>query len=239
MNDRMSAADYRALMGISTTRAPGTERMSAAAFQASLSSQQEPTPTGDKRSFRRPSPDGQKKGLKTPQERLNTPTHTSAPPNSKKTRQRVSDGSNLTPQETASMPVRRKFRAQPEFDEQCALFSWARDPLARKIYPGLRLLSSSLNGVKLTKAQAGKAKAAGMLTGESDVRLPVPRGRWIGLIIEMKAGKNTATDEQLAYGKEMEAEGHRFRICYSATAAQEIIIEYLSLPRPKIVCVAP
>lgn len=125
----------------------------------------------------------------------------------------------------------KKRNAQPEFDEQCALFSWARDEILQMKYPALKLLSASLNGVKLTRAQAGKAKAAGMLKGESDVRLPVPRGGYVGLIIEMKYGDNFATTAQLAYGRAMEEEGHRFEICYSAQEAQTVILSYLEQPR--------
>lgn len=125
----------------------------------------------------------------------------------------------------------RRPRKQPEHDEQCALFEWARNPTVERQYPAIKLMSCSLNGVKLTRAQAGKAKAAGMLKGESDVRLPVARGSWIGLIIEMKAGKNTATQEQLDYGYEMEAEGHQFHICYTWEDARLKIEKYLQQPR--------
>lgn len=68
--------------------------------------------------------------------------------------------------------VRRAPRRSPEFDEQCALIEWARIPAVVAQYPGIDLLEGSMNGVKLSKAQAGKAKAAGMLTGAHDVRLP-------------------------------------------------------------------
>lgn len=129
----------------------------------------------------------------------------------------------------------RASRGSPEFQNQAALFAWARSPAVARQYPALRLMSCSLNGVKLTTAQAGKAKAAGMLAGEHDVRLPVARGRWIGLSIEMKAGDNRPTKAQLDYGEALEAEGWRVAYCWSWTEARDIIIEYLSLPRPQIV----
>lgn len=126
-------------------------------------------------------------------------------------------------------------RASPEFEHQRNLFTWARNPAVEAKYPALRVMSCSLNGVRLTPAQAGKAKAAGMLAGEHDVRLPVPRGRWIGLSIEMKAGDNRPTKAQLDYGEALEAEGWAVRYAWSWTEARDIIIEYLELPRPKIV----
>lgn len=122
-------------------------------------------------------------------------------------------------------------RDSPEYQEQKALFQWARHPATLKRYPELRLLSSSLNGVKLSKAQAGKAKAAGMLAGEHDVRLPVARGRYHCLSIEMKAGNNRPTEEQIAYGELLEAEGGMVRYCWSWIEAKEAIEYYLSLGR--------
>jgi len=83
---------------------------------------------------------------------------------------------------------------KPEQQNQEALFAWAKNPATLAKYPALDLLSSSLNGVRLTIMQAVFAKRGGMLKGEWDVRLPVARGQYIGLVIEMKAGKNTLTN---------------------------------------------
>lgn len=138
----------------------------------------------------------------------------------------------LSPEVRAKMPRRN---CQPEFEQQAALIAWARNPATLRKYPALKLLSASLNGVKLTKAQAGKAKAAGMLKGESDLRLPVARGPYIGWICEMKVKPNKPTPEQLAYGADMEAEGHRFIVAYDWEAAKRDLEQYLSQPRPSII----
>lgn len=137
----------------------------------------------------------------------------------------------LSPDKLARIPKRK---AQPEFEHQCCLFTWARNPATQRKYPALALLSASLNGVKLTKAQAGKAKAAGMCKGESDVRLPVARGQYIGWICEMKVKPNKPTPAQLEYGAAMQAEGHRFIIAYDWEVARRDLEAYLSLPRPQI-----
>lgn len=129
----------------------------------------------------------------------------------------------------------RKARLQPEFASQCALFQWAHLPSVIRMLPGIELLEGSLNGVKLTKAQAGKAKAAGMLRGAHDVRLPVARGRWIGLSIELKAGDNSATADQLRIAGLLEAEGWRVCFIWDWIEAKTVITEYLFLPRPAIV----
>ena len=134
------------------------------------------------------------------------------------------------------MPVARKPRVDREFQEQSALFKWARLPAVQRLYPALRLLSCSLNGVKLSKAQAGKAKAAGMLKGEHDVRLPVARGGYIGLSIEMKAGNNKPTQEQLDYGDLLADEGWCVRYCWSWEDAKTEIVAYLAMAPTSRAC---
>jgi hypothetical protein len=119
-----------------------------------------------------------------------------------------------------------------EHQSQCALFEWARMPSVMRDLPGIELLEGSMNGVRLSKAQAGKAKAAGMLTGAHDIRLPVARGRWIGLSIELKYGDNRPTEDQLDYGTVLEREGWKVHYCWEWTEAVKLITEYLSMARP-------
>lgn len=125
--------------------------------------------------------------------------------------------------------IQKPKRNEIEFQHQCALFEWARNPAVLAKHPELDLLSSSLNGVRLTKAQAGKAKAAGMLKGEFDVKLPVARGGYIGLIVEMKAGRNKPTDEQTWYGVRMAEEGHKIAVHWDWEDARDEILAYLAL----------
>ena len=120
-----------------------------------------------------------------------------------------------------------------EQQNQEALFSWARNPATLAKYPALDLLSSSLNGVKLTMMQAVFAKRGGMLKGEWDIRLPVARGQYIGLVIEMKAGKNKLTAEQKTYEMRMKEEGHYTAVCYDWVSAKAIIEGYLEMQNHK------
>lgn len=108
----------------------------------------------------------------------------------------------------------RRPRAEPEYQMQSAVFKWARLPCVQAQYPGLNLLEGSMNGVKLTATQAAKAKAAGMLRGAHDIRLPVPRGGFTGLSVELKAGKNKPTDEQIAYGEALIEQGWKVLYCW-------------------------
>ncbi|GJH00253.1 hypothetical protein [Paraburkholderia terrae] len=128
----------------------------------------------------------------------------------------------------------KKPRKQHEFLEQSALFTWARTPCVLAQYPQLDILSCSLNGVKLSTAQAGKARAAGMLSGEHDVKLPVARAQYIGLSIEMKAGDGAPTENQLWYGTRLEQEGWCVRYCWTWTEARDEIVRYLSMPDGRV-----
>lgn len=124
-----------------------------------------------------------------------------------------------------------------EHQHQAALVEWARLESVQAQYPGLDLLEASLNGVKLSKAQAGKAKAAGMLTGALDLNLPVARGGYFGLRLEMKFGRNTMTTEQQWHARRLAEEGWHTVTCYNWLVARNAIIAYLSSP-PTRLCAA-
>ncbi len=104
------------------------------------------------------------------------------------------------------------------------VIAWAR--ANENNYPYLWMLHSSLNGVKMTKAQAGRAIAQGMLSGVPDLFLPVRRGGYAGLYIEMKWGKNTTTPNQKTYKADVESQGFLAKVCYSAKEAIEVIQKY-------------
>lgn len=116
---------------------------------------------------------------------------------------------------------------------QCALIEWARMPSVMRAYPGIDLLESSLNGVRLTKAQAGKAKAAGMLKGALDLNLPVARGQFHGMRIELKFAKGRPTPEQEWHAKRLREEGWFVGFYWDWTEARLAIIEYLTLDNTK------
>lgn len=122
----------------------------------------------------------------------------------------------------------------PEFDEQCAVFAWAR--LMEKRWPVLRFLFAIPNayGRKITPQQAARYKAEGVKSGPPDIVLPlvIPRHR-AGLWIEMKAPAmkrakgGGMSPAQLEFRIHMIAEGYEHQVCYEATEAQAVILDYL------------
>ena len=130
----------------------------------------------------------------------------------------------LAKQEMIKPSRTKKRNAQPEAAEQENVIKWARDN--EKTYPFLWMLHSSLNGVKLSKMQAGKAKASGMLSGVPDLFLPVPRGSFCGLYIEMKSATGRIMPSQSRYLSAVSDFGYSAVVCYSANEAIEKIKEY-------------
>lgn len=134
----------------------------------------------------------------------------------------------LAPKEALAKLKRRARHRSLEFGEQCALFEWARLPVVQDQYPGLDLLSPSLNGLYFENdAIAAKAKKSGLLPGEFDVKLPVARGGYHGFIFELKQGYNKLTAPQEWYGGRMREEGWLVGCYWSWTDARDAIVRYL------------
>ena len=112
---------------------------------------------------------------------------------------------------------RTKRNAQPEAIEQAKVVAWAR--ANERNYPFLWMLHSSLNGVKMTKAQAVRAIAQGMKKGVADLFLPVKKGVYSGLYIEMKSEKGRTSIDQSKFLTAVSENDYLAHICYSAVEA--------------------
>jgi hypothetical protein len=119
---------------------------------------------------------------------------------------------------------RTKRNAQPEAIEQAKVIAWAR--ANERNYPFLWMLHSSLNGVKMTKAQAVRAIAQGMKKGVADLFLPVKKGVYSGLYIEMKSEKGRTSIDQSKFLTAVSENDYLAHICYSAVEAIDKIKGY-------------
>ena len=124
----------------------------------------------------------------------------------------------------------RRQRGSPEHDAQSAVFVWAAHPVTLRRYPLLELLYAVPNGEKRDLKVAQRLKKEGVKSGVPDLQLPVPRGGWAGLYIEMKAGSNKPTPAQARFIELLIGQGHRVSVQRSAAAAIAEIEWYLSLP---------
>lgn len=116
-----------------------------------------------------------------------------------------------------------------EHQHQSALFRWAEI----SNIPELDLMYAIPNGGHRNKAVAAKLKKEGVKKGVPDIHLPVARGGFHGLYIELKKPKDTksgagkATKEQLDWQIKLNAHGYLTVICIGWEKAKETIESYL------------
>ena len=114
-----------------------------------------------------------------------------------------------------------------ESDHQQALFVWAK--LMQSQYPELKLLHSIPNGGKRNLTEAVRLKKEGALAGVSDIFLPVSRGGFHGLYIELKVKGGKASDSQEWWIAETTKQGYYSVVCVGWIEAKEVIEEYLGM----------
>jgi len=114
-----------------------------------------------------------------------------------------------------------------EYAHQVALFAWAA--LNVKTYPELALLFAIPNGGLRDKITAARLKAAGVRAGVPDTFLPVPRGPWHGLFIELKKpGEHRVDPKQDNFINELIKQGFGAAVCVGWEAASKMLIQYLT-----------
>ena len=113
--------------------------------------------------------------------------------------------------------------ALTEQQEQEAVIQWAQASIAR--LPGLELLFHVPNENAHHKVRQGVA------AGVPDLCLPIARGGWHGLWIELKRAdhSNGPSPAQRAWLERLIAEGYRCAVCYGANEAIDSIERYLEM----------
>ena len=113
-----------------------------------------------------------------------------------------------------------------ESEEQATLFSWAAMKSGKR--PELRLLFHIPNGGKRGKVEAARFKAEGVKPGVPDLFLPVARGGWHGLFIELKRQKGGRIgDAQRRWITALMTQGYYAEVCFGWKDAAELIENYL------------
>lgn len=113
-----------------------------------------------------------------------------------------------------------------EAQEQRALFRWAAYEAGR--YPELDLLHHIPNGGSRDPREAHNLKEQGVKAGVPDIFLPVARGRYHGLYIELKRTKGGVVKaEQKEWQKRLTEQGFRSVICKGFYEARDEILNYL------------
>lgn len=124
-----------------------------------------------------------------------------------------------------------------EHEHQCALIRWADLNAAKR--PLLALLHAIPNAGKRSPRTGAAMKREGLRAGCHDLALPVPRGGYGGLYIELKrpkeAGKaaGRTTQAQTDWLFALAAAGNMVVVCLGWESARAEIENYLQLDKPK------
>lgn len=92
--------------------------------------------------------------------------------------------------------------------------------------PALALLYAIPNGGDRHPAVAARLKAEGVRAGVPDLCLPVARGGYHGLYIELKIPGGRASPAQRAWIAALNAEGYMAAVCWGCDDAERLILAY-------------
>lgn len=120
-----------------------------------------------------------------------------------------------------------KEKIPTEQQEQIALMQWTE--LNKGRLPELELLFHIPNGGKRGVREASIFRAAGVKSGVPDLCLPVARGDYHGLYIELKRIKGgTISPTQIRWARDLEKQGYAVALCRGWREAVEVLEEYLN-----------
>lgn len=114
-----------------------------------------------------------------------------------------------------------------ESSEQCAVVKWFRLQHPKKTILAIPNGAHLAGTPKSRACKMARMKAEGLLVGTADLFIAQPVGPFAGLWVEMKAGKNQATDAQCVFGLNMVRAGYQWHCCNGADDAIEAIKNYL------------
>jgi hypothetical protein len=111
--------------------------------------------------------------------------------------------------------------------EQALLFEWA------SYHPSLRWLFAVPNGGRRDALEARRLKKQGVKSGVSDIFLPIAKGEYHGMFIEMKRrrvdGPSQVSASQRDFQIVMAGSGYKAVVCFGADEAIKEITNYLKM----------
>lgn len=112
----------------------------------------------------------------------------------------------------------------PEAKLQTECFKWFR-----YAYPKYRKLFFAIpNGGSRNKIEARNLKLQGVVAGVSDTCLAVPRGKYHGLYVEFKYGKNNLSEDQEEFLKQVAEQGYATATVWSFDEFSNVINNYFN-----------
>lgn len=113
-------------------------------------------------------------------------------------------------------------RNQPERAQRLAFMQWVRlKPLVRKHLIAIE------NGGTRNLLEAANIKRCGLVAGTPDYFLMVPRGKYHGLWLEFKAGKNKLTKKQQQFFESASKQCYKCEVVWDSIEAINLLENYL------------
>lgn len=126
---------------------------------------------------------------------------------------------------------RSEYEHQVDLIEQC-FEAWSLKP---EYFSGLNLIHASANGGLRKQGVAGQLKASGVQDGFPDLELPVARGGYFGLYIELKRPVTGALSmSQLEWRDALRLQGYKSDVCFGQAEAWQVIEAYYALAPTRV-----
>lgn len=116
-----------------------------------------------------------------------------------------------------------------ELQHQINVFRWSKQPSIRSRWPELALLFHIKNETTEGVKQVAVDRASGVKKGVPDLCLPVPRGDYHGLYIEMKTERGRTSEAQDWWGGKLSEQGYFWEVCHGWESAARVLEWYLNL----------
>lgn len=116
-----------------------------------------------------------------------------------------------------------------ETQHQINVIKWSQQPHIRTRWPELALLFHIKNETTEGAQRVAVDRAMGVKKGVPDLFLPVARGQYHGLFIELKNETGRANDAQEWWGAKLTENGYFWEVCHGWENAVRVLEWYLSL----------
>lgn len=114
-----------------------------------------------------------------------------------------------------------------EAKHQAAVIKWSQQPRVRATFPELALLHHIPNGGRRDAIEARHLKQQGVKAGVPDLFLPVARGGYHGLFIEMKTESGRTSLSQEWWIEQLSKQGYLCIVCQGWKPAVEALEGYM------------
>lgn len=116
-----------------------------------------------------------------------------------------------------------------ETRHQINVIKWSQQPSIRSRWPELKLLYHIPNETDGGASRVAIDKAMGVRKGVPDLCLPVARGKYHGLYIELKSETGKTSMEQDWWGEQLLGQGYFWEVCHGWRSAVRVLEWYMEL----------